>query len=182
MWFVVGDVLTSAGTASALDACLHLVRGRLGADAANRVARSLVIAPHREGGQAQFIEQPVPAGADTSTAAARDWALRHLEQQISLQDLARRSSMSVRTFTRRFRAELGLSPGRWLAEQRLYLARRLLEETDLPIDTVATRAGFGTGTSMRNHFQETLGVSPRGYRDTFRTAPERSNRARPAGR
>jgi transcriptional regulator GlxA family with amidase domain len=177
-----GRVLTSAGEASGIDLCLHMIRCDHGAAVANRVARATVVSPHREGGQAQFIEQPVPAGGDTSTAAARDWALRHLEQQISLRDLARRSSMSVRTFTRRFRAELGLSPGRWLAGQRLYLARRLLEETDLPIDTVATRAGFGTGTSMRNHFQETLGVSPRGYRDTFRTAPGQANRARPAGR
>jgi transcriptional regulator GlxA family with amidase domain len=163
-----GRVLTAAGEASGIDLCLHIIRCDHGAGVANRVARATVVSPHREGGQAQFIEQPVPATGDTSTAAARAWALRNLGEPVSLQQMAGQASMSVRTFTRRFRAELGLSPGQWLTRQRVYRARHLLEETDLPVDTVAARAGFGTGASMRTHFNQALGISPKSYRDTFR--------------
>lgn len=161
-------VLTSAGVAAGIDLCLHMIRSDHGAEVANTVARGTVVPPHREGGQAQYIEQPIREPADASTAAARTYALRHLEQPLVLEDLAREASMSVRTLSRKFRQETGMTPIQWLAHQRLQHARRLLEQTDEPVDRIAARAGFGTGTAMRQHFRETLGVSPRAYRHTFR--------------
>ena len=163
-----GDVLTSAGEAAGIDLCLHLIRRDHGASVAADVARTSVVPPHREGGQAQFIERPVPPCDEASTATVRSWLLDHLDHQVNLADLARRAAMSKRTFTRRFRDETGISPLAWLNQQRVGHARSLLESTDLAVDRIAERAGFGTGGSLRLHFQETLGVSPSAYRTTFR--------------
>jgi transcriptional regulator GlxA family with amidase domain len=163
-----GDVLTSAGEASGIDLCLHMVRSDHGAAVANEVARSTVVPPHRDGGQAQFIQRPVPETKISSTSAARAWALKHLDRPLSLHELAAQESMSVRTFTRRFREEMGTTAARWLNRQRIERARQLLEETDLPVDRVAADAGFGTAASLRQHLQTTLGVSPSHYRRTFR--------------
>jgi transcriptional regulator GlxA family with amidase domain len=165
-----GDILTSAGVASGIDLCLHMVRSDFGSAVANTVARRTVVPPHREGGQAQFIERPVPDAGVQTTRNARAWALARLEQPLTLRELAERESMSVRTFTRRFREETGSSPQRWLIEQRVERARQLLEGTDLPVDRVAREAGFGTAASMRAHLAATLGVSPSTYRRTFRAA------------
>ncbi|NKQ55360.1 helix-turn-helix domain-containing protein [Amycolatopsis sp. K13G38] len=163
-----GDVLTSAGVAAGIDLCLHMIRRDHGAAVANEVARGTIVAPHREGGQAQFIQRPVPEPRISSTAKARAWALEHLGEPLTLRELAARESMSVRTFTRRFREEVGISPVQWLTMRRLERARQLLEETDLPVDRVAEDAGFGTAASLRQHLQAALGVSPRTYRATFR--------------
>jgi transcriptional regulator GlxA family with amidase domain len=162
-----GDVLTAAGVASGIDLCLHLVRHDHGSAIANRVARQCVVPPWREGGQAQYIDRPVPEPATTSTAAARQWALHHLYRPIALGELARQARMSVRTFSRRFRAEVGMTPGQWLTRQRIEHARRLLETTDLPVDRVAAEAGFGTAASLRQHLTGVTGVSPMAYRKTF---------------
>lgn len=163
-----GDVLTSAGEASGIDLCLHMIRNDHGATVANAAARMSVVPPHRDGGQAQYITRPLPEPAQSSTGAARKWALERLDRPLSLRELAEQESMSVRTFTRRFREEVGVSPGQWLAQQRLDRARELLERTDLSIDDVAARAGMGTGASLRQQMQAALGVSPRAYRRTFR--------------
>jgi transcriptional regulator GlxA family with amidase domain len=164
-----GDVLTSAGVAAGIDLCLHVVRRDHGSEVANRAARRCVVPPWRDGGQSQFIERPLPALGDATTAPTRDWALHRLDQPLDLRDLARHASMSVRTFTRRFRDETGMSPGRWLLLQRVEQARLLLEGTDLSIDRVAQQAGFGTAASLRQHLHATVGVSPGAYRRTFRT-------------
>jgi transcriptional regulator GlxA family with amidase domain len=163
-----GDVLTSAGVAAGIDLCLHVIRRDHGSEVANRAARRCVVPAWRDGGQSQFIERPLPEAGDSGTAATRAWALRRLDQPIDLTDLARHASMSVRTFTRRFRDETGMSPGRWLLHQRVEHARRLLEGTDLPIDGVARQAGFGTAASLRQHLHATVGVPPATYRRTFR--------------
>ncbi|WP_432107858.1 GlxA family transcriptional regulator [Streptomyces sp. AA1529] len=163
-----GSVLTSAGEAAGIDLCLHIVREDHGAAVANTVARRTVVPPHRDGGQAQFIRRPVPEPRRSSTGTARSWALDHLDRPLTLRELAARESMSVRTFTRRFREEVGVTPLRWLTQQRIERARQLLEETDLPVERVAARAGFGTAASLRQHFHAALGVSPRAYRRTFR--------------
>nr|WP_234320471.1 helix-turn-helix domain-containing protein [Streptomyces sp. SBT349] len=165
-----GNVLTSAGVASGIDLCLHMVRSDFGAAVANSVARRTLVPPHRDGGQAQFTERPVPTPGARSTERARAFALDHLGEPLTLRALAARESMSVRTFTRRFREETGVSPQRWLTVQRVERARRLLEETDLPVDRIAHAAGFGTGASLRQHLQTALGVSPSAYRRTFRAA------------
>ncbi|NHC13261.1 GlxA family transcriptional regulator [Motilibacter deserti] len=168
-----GDVLTSAGVAAGLDLCLHIVRADHGAEVANRSARRCVVPPLRAGGQAQFIERPLPAGDDTSLAPVRAWALEHLDTQLGLPELAARASTSVRTLTRRWRAETGQSPLQWLLAQRVQLARDLLETTDLPVEQVAQRAGLGSAASLRAHLHTALGQSPTLYRRAFResTAP-----------
>ncbi|MGY1669360.1 GlxA family transcriptional regulator [Geodermatophilus sp. SYSU D00710] len=165
-----GDVLTSAGVAAGIDLLLHLVRRDHGSEVANRVARRNVVAPWREGGQSQFVERPLPEPGDAGTAATRAWALEHLGQPLTLADLAGHARMSVRTFTRRFREETGLSPLRWLAAQRIALARRLLESTDASVDRVAAEAGFGTTASLRSHLRASIGVAPGAYRRTYRGA------------
>jgi transcriptional regulator GlxA family with amidase domain len=162
-----GDLLTSAGVAAGIDLCLHIVRRDCGTAVANSVSRRTVVPPHREGGQAQYIRRPLPEPQLASTERARAWALDRLDRPLTLRQLAERESMSVRTFTRRFREEVGMSAGRWLTQQRVELARQLLESTDLSVDLIARRAGFGTGASMRQHLQVTLGVSPTAYRRTF---------------
>ncbi|MFF1500421.1 GlxA family transcriptional regulator [Streptomyces sp. NPDC058316] len=163
-----GDVLTSAGVAAGIDLCLHIVRRDHGTAVANDVARRTVAPPHRDGGQAQYIQRPVPEAQLATTTSARTWALGRLERPILLRDMAQQESMSVRTFTRRFREEVGVSPVQWLTRQRVERARQLLESTDLSIDQVARDAGFGTPTSLRQHLQAALGVSPTVYRRTFR--------------
>ncbi|WP_257902272.1 GlxA family transcriptional regulator [Saccharothrix obliqua] len=165
-----GPILTSAGVGAGIDLCLHVVRSDHGAEVANRAARRCVVPPWRPGGQSQFIVRPVPDVADTSTAAARAYALEHLHEPLELRALARHARMSVRTFTRRFREETGVSPGKWLAQQRVDRARHLLETTDLGIDQVARHAGFGTGAALRQQMSAHLGVSPSAYRTTFRSA------------
>ncbi|MGN9787709.1 GlxA family transcriptional regulator [Nonomuraea sp. ZG12] len=161
-------VLTSAGAASGIDLCLHMIRTDHGAAVANEVARGSVVPPHREGGQAQYVRRPMPDPRISSTSKARQWALENLHRPVTLQELAARESISTRTFTRRFRDEIGISPGRWLTQQRIERACALLERTEMPIDQVAVTAGFGTAGSMRLRLQAELGVSPSAYRATFR--------------
>lgn len=163
-----GDVLTSAGAASGVDVCLHLLRRDHGAAVANQVARALVVPPWRDGGQAQYIERPVPEATANGTSATRQWALEHLHRPLTLRELADHARMSLRTFARRFQEEVGVSPGRWLIQQRVARARHLLESTDLPVDDIAGQVGFATGASLRQHLHASIGVSPLAYRRTFR--------------
>ncbi|MEV6494007.1 helix-turn-helix domain-containing protein [Actinoplanes sp. NPDC051633] len=163
-----GDILTSAGVGAGVDLCLHIVRSDHGSAVANRAARRCVVPPWRDGGQAQFIERPIPAGDGPGTEATRAWALQRLAEPVSLEDMAGHARMSVRTFTRRFREETGLSPGRWLLRQRVDHARALLEATDLAVDVIARRSGLGSAAALRQHLQATIGVAPSAYRRTFR--------------
>lgn len=167
-----GDILTAAGLSAGVDLCLHLLRRDHGAAVANDVARYCVVPPWRDGGQAQFIERPVPVMDDASTSTTRAWAMSHLAADLSVPALARRARMSERTFARRFRDETGLTPAAWVTQQRVRHAQHLLETTDLTVDVIATRAGLGTGASLRKHCAATLGVSPQAYRRTFRGATE----------
>lgn len=164
-----GNVLTSAGTAAAIDCCLHVLRREHGAEVANRVARRMVVAPQRQGGQAQYVERPVPA---TSTghrlSVILAWVQENLNQPHSLDALADRAFMSRRTFTRHFRQITGTTVGRWLTGQRLALAQRQLEATERSMDQIAIDAGFGSVVSLRQHFATTLGTSPSTYRREFR--------------
>jgi transcriptional regulator GlxA family with amidase domain len=166
-----GDVLTSAGNAAGIDLLLHVLRSDLGSDAANRVARGAVVAPWRAGGQAQFIERPVPDESEVGTGTTRTWVLEHLAEPIDLSDMARHAGMSVRTFTRRFREETGETAGTWLTRARVDRARHLLETTDLPVDRVAADAGFGTTASLRQQLATAVGLSPLAYRRTYRAEP-----------
>lgn len=164
-----GTVVTSAGTAAGIDCCLHVVRRLCGAGAAARIARRMVVPPHRQGGQAQYIEQPVPARSEPGPLQrALDWAAGHLDQPHSLDTLATRAAMSRRSFTRHFRRHTGTSVSQWLLAQRLALAQRLLETTDQPVERIAERAGFGTPLSMRQHFAATFDTTPSAYRREFR--------------
>jgi transcriptional regulator GlxA family with amidase domain len=164
-----GSVITSAGTAAGLDACLHVVRRLHGAAAASAIARRMVVAPQRAGGQAQFIE-PVPVAPEADELGdAVAWALAHLDEPVDVDRLAITARMSRRTFDRRFREKVGASPLQWLLHQRILRAQRLLETTDLPIDEIARRSGFATGTTLRPHFRSVVGVSPQAYRRTFLT-------------
>jgi transcriptional regulator GlxA family with amidase domain len=163
-----GDVLTSAGVGAGIDLCLHIIRRDFGSEVANTAARRCVVPSWRDGGQAQFIERPLGHVDDLTTGPTRTWALGRLDQPLDLTELARHARMSVRTFTRRFRDETGLSPTQWLTRQRVERARLLLETTDLPVDEVARRAGFGTAVSLRQHLHSTVGVAPLAYRRTFR--------------
>lgn len=165
-----GDVLTSAGLSAGMDLCLHVLRGDFGADAATGVARWNVVAPHREGGQAQFIQAPLPTRGEGSLAPTRAWALERLGEPLDVRALARHAHTSERTFARRFRAETGQSPKQWLLAQRVQHARRLLERTELPVEAVAAQAGFGSAASLRVHFQRVTSTRPSAYRATFRAA------------
>ncbi|MFD7378150.1 GlxA family transcriptional regulator [Streptomyces mirabilis] len=165
-----GDVLTSAGAASGLDVCLHIIRKDHGSEVANQVARMCIVPPWRDGGQAQYIQHPVPESKASGTATARQWALENLHEPMTLTELAEHSHMSLRTFARRFTEEVGMSPGRWLIQQRVDRARHLLETTDLPVDEIAGQVGFAGGTSLREHLHAAIGVSPLAYRRTFRGA------------
>jgi transcriptional regulator GlxA family with amidase domain len=172
-----GNVLSSAGVAAGIDCCLHLLRRLCGAEAANAVARRLVVAPHRQGGQAQFIERPLPVSpSDGRLARVLDWVSRNLDAQHELDALAERAAMSRRNFTRHFRQATGMSFKQWLLEQRLQHARTLLETSEAPIERVAQQAGFGSALSLRQHFRSALQTSPAAYRKQFRT----SSRASPA--
>jgi transcriptional regulator GlxA family with amidase domain len=169
--FVEDDrVITSAGTAAGIDACLHHVRSQLGSAAANRIARRMVVPPQRDGGQRQFIDLPVPDCQAESLAPLLAWMREHLAEDLPVRTLARRAAMSERTFARRFAAETGTTPGKWLLAQRLHHARELLEASDLAVESVATRAGFGSAALLRHHFGAQVGVAPAEYRRTFRAS------------
>jgi transcriptional regulator GlxA family with amidase domain len=164
-----GQILTSAGTAAGIDLCLHVMRLDYGAEIANAVARRMVVPPHRDGGQAQFVEAPMETeDGNDPLAATLDWALQHLDEPLSVEILSRRALMSPRTFARRFRAVVGTTPLQWLLRQRILHARRLLETTNLPVELVAERCGFGSASVLRTHFKRTLDTSPLSYRRTFR--------------
>ena len=166
-----GQVLTSAGTAAGIDCCLHLLRREYGAQAANQMARRMVVAPHRQGGQAQFVAQPLPeSGADHRLAGVLAWVQQHLHQPHTLDALAARALLSRRSFTRHFRQVTGTTVGRWLLNQRLSLAQRQLEATSRSIEQIAQDAGFGSATSLRQHFAAALRTSPSAYRRAFRAA------------
>ncbi|WP_327581829.1 helix-turn-helix domain-containing protein [Nonomuraea sp. NBC_00507] len=165
-----GEVLTSAGVAAGLDLCLHLIRRDFGARAANQRARMLVTAPHRAGGQAQYIDLPVQPHRSRGLAQLEEWALLHLDQPLTVNHLAQQTGMSRRTLIRRFNAEIGQPPMRWLLEARLSRARELLESTDLTVEGVARRCGLGTPVNFRTLFKEHVGVPPSVYRDTFHPA------------
>lgn len=165
-----GDILTSAGSAASIDLCLHLVRQDHGAEIAVRVARDLVVPPHRDGGQAQYIDTPLPPVAATDLfAETLGWAQEHLGEPMTVEALAARSAMSRRTFARRFAAATGTTPYRWLLGQRLRLAQRLLETTDLTVDAVAQAGGFIDAGNLRRHFARSLHTTPAAYRTTFRS-------------
>jgi len=167
-----GPLLTSAGAAAGLDACLHLVREIHGPRTANELARRMVMPAHRDGGQAQFVDLPVPAAEDDYVLAdLLDWMSEHLAEPLPVPALATRAVMSERTFARRFRAATGTTPHRWLLDQRLRRAEELLETTELPVDQVADHAGFGAGDTLRHHFTARRGVGPAAYRRTFRSSP-----------
>jgi AraC family transcriptional activator FtrA len=165
-----GDVLTSAGRAAGMDLCLHLVRLDHGTAVANALARTLVVAPHRPGGQAQFIPAPVAYGRDHPLAEVMPWALARLDQPTTVPDLARQARMSPRQLARHFSAVTGLSPLRWLHAQRVRYAQELLETSGLSVEQIAARTGMGTATTLRRHFRQQLGVPPEAYRRTFRVS------------
>jgi transcriptional regulator GlxA family with amidase domain len=187
-----GQVITGAGTAAGVDTMLHLVRREWGAAAANALAREMVVPPHRDGGQAQFIDTPVARCEDDLLGVVLEWARGHLAEDISVDLLARRALMSPRSFARRFKATTGTTPHAWLLGQRLAAAESLLEDSDAPVEEIARLVGFGTAAGLREQFTRRRGVSPRAYRQTFRagrtaasvgTAPLQLHRDRPgAGR
>jgi len=187
-----GQVITGAGTAAGVDTLLHLVRREWGAAAANALAREMVVPPHRDGGQAQFIDAPVAACEDDRLGVVLDWAGAHLAEDLSVDVLARRALMSPRSFARRFKATTGTTPHAWLLGQRLAAAEALLEGSDAPVEEIARLVGFGTPAGLREQFARRRGVSPRAYRQTFRagstassaagTAPVQLDRHRPGAR
>jgi transcriptional regulator GlxA family with amidase domain len=165
-----GDLITSAGTAAGIDACLHLVRRELGSAITNVIARRMVVPPQRDGGQRQYIVQPVPVHCSAGFAPQLDWILANLDKAHSVAAMAANAHMSPRTFARRFVEETGTTPMQWVTDQRVLYARRLLEETDLDVDRIAERAGFGTATLLRHHFRRLVGVTPSDYRRRFACA------------
>ncbi|MGK2881182.1 MAG: helix-turn-helix domain-containing protein [Mycobacterium sp.] len=162
-----GNLITSAGTAAGIDACLHLVRRELGSAITNSIARRMVVPPQRDGGQRQYIAMPVPQRCSEGFAPHLDWILSNLHEVHTVATLARRANMSARTFARKFVEETGTTPMQWVTDQRVLFARRLLEETDLDIDSIAERSGFGTATLLRHHFRRIVGVTPSDYRRSF---------------
>jgi AraC family transcriptional activator FtrA len=166
-----GSVLTSAGKAAAMDLCLHLVRLDHGSGVANAVARRLVVPPHRDGGQAQFVPSPVPVRDDHPLTALFPWVMERLDQPLTVEDLARRARMSSRNLGRHFRAVTGTTPLQWLLTQRIRRAQELLETSDEGVDAIAAATGMGTATTLRRHFNRTVGVPPDTYRRTFRSPP-----------
>jgi transcriptional regulator GlxA family with amidase domain len=165
-----GQVITGAGTAAGVDTLLHLVRREWGAAAANALAREMVVPPHRDGGQAQFIDAPVAACEDDRLGVVLEWAGAHLADDLSVELLARRALMSPRSFARRFKATTGTTPHAWLLGRRLAAAEALLENSDAPVEEIARLVGFGTAAGLRDQFVRRRGVSPRAYRQTFRAA------------
>ena len=166
-----GNLITSAGTAAGIDACLHLVRRELGSAVTNVIARRMVVPPQRDGGQRQYIDQPIPVRCSEGFAPQLDWIVSNLDRPHTVATLARRANMSARTFARRFVEETGTTPMQWVTDQRVLYARRLLEESDLDIDHIADRAGFGTATLLRHHFRRVIGVTPSDYRRSFACEP-----------
>ncbi len=162
-----GDIITSAGTAAGIDACLHLVRRELGTAVATRIARLMVVPPQRDGGQQQFVETPIPTSTAASLAPVLAWVLDHLADQHTASSLARRAATSDRTFARRFSAETGTTPHRWLVQQRILAARSLLEESDLGVEQIAARVGFNSAVVLREHFRREIGLAPVDYRRRF---------------
>jgi transcriptional regulator GlxA family with amidase domain len=163
-----GDILTSAGSAASIDLCLHIVRKDFGAQVANTVARLLVVQPHRDGGQAQFVDAPIPShDGEDLLVETLDWAQEHLDECLTVEQLSARAAMSPRTFARRFRAATGTTPHRWLSCQRVRLAQRLLETTDFTVDHIATLCGVGSAANLRLHFDAHVGIAPGAYRRTF---------------
>lgn len=169
-------VITSAGTAAGIDACLHIVRKEQGPEVANAIARRMVVPPHRDGGQAQYIERPLPRSQCDTVGEVLVWMAEHLDQEVTVEQLAARAHMSPRTFARRFQQETGTTPYRWILRQRVLLAQQLLEGTDETMDAIAWRAGFGTAPALRHQFVRALGTTPNAYRRTFRARkpPERT--------
>ncbi|MER6467679.1 helix-turn-helix domain-containing protein [Streptomyces collinus] len=161
-------VITSAGTAAGIDACLHLVRREQGPEVANRIARRMVVPPHRDGGQAQYIERPLPKAPCDTVGEVLAWMERHLDREVTVEQLAARAHMAPRTFARRFQQETGTTPYRWILRQRVLLAQELLEGTDETMDAIASRTGFGTAAALRHQFVRALGTTPAAYRRTFR--------------
>ena len=162
-----GNLITSAGTAAGIDACLHLVRRELGSEVTNKIARRMVVPPQRDGGQRQYIDQPIPVKCSERFAPHLDWILANLDKPHTVTTLARRAHMSGRTFARRFVEETGRTPMQWVTDQRVLYARRMLEETTLDVDAIAERSGFGTATLLRHHFRRIIGVTPSDYRRRF---------------
>jgi len=162
-----GRIITSAGTAAGLDACLHLLRQELGAEMTNRIARRMVIAPQRDGGQAQFIDRPIPVAPSQSFSAVTEWMLQNLREELTVDELARKAKMSPRSFARHFKLDLGTTPAAWLARQRLLHAQRLLERTELGLEQVAWESGFGSAAVLRQNFLRRLSVTPTAYRAKF---------------
>jgi transcriptional regulator GlxA family with amidase domain len=166
-----GPVLTSAGTAAGIDACLHLVRTELGSEVATRIARRMVVPPHRSGGQRQFVETPLPAEPCEGLQDVMEWVAQRLDEEHSIPSLARRAAMSERTFARRFAAEVGTTPHKWLTSQRVLRARHLLETTDFDVERIARESGFATAAVLRHHFQREIGIPPVAYRRAFAKQP-----------
>ena len=162
-----GQIITSAGTAAGIDACLHFVRRELGTAIATKIARRMVVPPQRDGGQQQFVEVPIPESTADSLAPLLAWVVEHLDDQHSAASMARRAMMSERTFARRFTAETGSTPHRWLTQQRVLAARSLLEESDLPVEQIAGRVGFNSAVVLREHFRRQIGLAPVEYRRRF---------------
>ncbi|MEV0686578.1 helix-turn-helix domain-containing protein [Nocardia sp. NPDC050378] len=162
-----GNLITSAGTAAGIDACLHLVRREIGTAAANGIARRMVVPPQRDGGQRQFIEQPIPECHAVGLSDLLAWLSENLAHPHTVDELAARASMSTRTFARRFAAETGTTPVKWLTTQRVLFAKHLLEATELPLERVADQCGFGSGALLRHHFQRQVGLAPTEYRRRF---------------
>jgi transcriptional regulator GlxA family with amidase domain len=168
-----GTIITSAGTAAGIDACLHLVRRELGTAIATKIARRMVVPPQRDGGQQQFVELPIPVCMTDSLTPVLTWVVEHLDQQHTASSLARRAMMSDRTFARRFVAETGTTPHQWVTQQRILAARSLLEESDLGVEQIAARVGFNSAVVLREHFRRGVGLAPQAYRLRFGTvAPE----------
>jgi transcriptional regulator GlxA family with amidase domain len=175
-----GRIITSAGTAAGIDACLHLLRIELGAEMAGRIARRMVVPPQRDGGQAQYVDRPLPVVASGSLASVADWAVQNIRDELSIDQLAGHAHMSARTFARRFKAEFGATPASWLTRQRVIHAQRMLERTDLGLDRIAEECGFGSAAVLRQNFARVLDTTPTAYRARFSCRDERMPEPVPA--